>query len=281
MARPPRLTASPLIPPELEASLVLVRHGASTWIEEHRFQGRGDPSLSEHGRRQAELVGQRLAEPHAPPALPLPAGPPLAIWHSPLRRAAQTAEAIAAAMAATRPAPPLHPSPGFIEIAQGRWEGLPASEVQARWGPRLAGWRRDPNRFHAPGGESLADADRRVTETLAQVIASLASPATSGPRPGRTFVPGYGQSPPTHPWAVVVAHDGIFRLALLRLLGLSRSHFWSFPFVLAGVSVVELRDGLAVLRTHDRDEHLAPLDDDGTTVIPGEDEVSRARSGAL
>lgn len=271
----PRAAASGLIPADLEATLVLVRHGESTWIVEHRFQGRGDPALSPRGRQQAALVGARLATPLAPPALPVPAGPPLGIWHSPLRRAAETAEAIAGAMAERGgAAPPLVPQDGLTEIAQGAWEGLPASEVEAGWGPRLAGWRRDPTHVHAPQGESLRDADRRVSDGLGAVITALGAgpsdPASGGPR---TFVPGYGAGSATHPWAVVVAHDGVFRLALLRLLGIPRSHFWSVPFVLAGVSVVELRDGLAVLRAHGLDAHLAALD--------GQAEDERGRPGAL
>ena len=37
-------------------TLALVRHGESSWIAEGRFQGRGDPPLSETGLRQATDV---------------------------------------------------------------------------------------------------------------------------------------------------------------------------------------------------------------------------------
>jgi broad specificity phosphatase PhoE len=296
VARPPGLGGgAPLIPVDLEATLVLVRHGESTWVAERRFQGRGDPPLSPLGARQAALVAERLASPHAPPPLPIPTGPPIGIWHSPLRRAAQTAEAIglAAALEGTDD-PPLHPSGAFTEIAQGRWEGLLASEVQARWPDRLAGWRRDPGRFHAPGGESLTAAAGRVEEGLLEVIGALRSAAAPTTGAGafhqvgrRTLVPGYHQAPPTHPWAALVAHDGIFRLTLLRLLRLPRSRFWSFPFVLAGISVIDLHDGFAVLRAHDLNAHLAPLlapDEDAAPGTAGDESAKdddRARSGAL
>jgi broad specificity phosphatase PhoE len=294
MARAPRLGGGqPLIPSDLEATLVLVRHGESTWVAERRFQGRGDPPLSELGARQAALVAERLAAPHAPPPLPIPSGPPIGVWHSPLRRAAQTAEAIGQAVASRGPgAPPLHPSESFTEIAQGRWQGLLASEVQARWPDQLAGWRRDPTRFHAPGGESLAEASHRVEQGLDEVIAALrpgaawtgrsARPAAGG---HRTLVPGYHQAPPTHPWAVLVAHDGIFRLTLLRLLRLPRSRFWSFPFVLAGISVFDLHDGFAVLRAHDLNAHLAPLtpvtDPASAAAEDATADEDRSKSGAL
>ena len=69
---------TPLIPPAIDATLVLVRHGESTWIAEDRFQGRRDPPLSPRGERQAALVAARLADPLAAPSLPIPAGPPVA-----------------------------------------------------------------------------------------------------------------------------------------------------------------------------------------------------------
>ena len=51
----------PLIPDGLDATLVLVRHGESTYIAEGRFQGRADSPLTEIGERQAALVAARLA----------------------------------------------------------------------------------------------------------------------------------------------------------------------------------------------------------------------------
>ena len=88
-----------MIPTGLDATLVLLRHGESEFIVEGRFQGQAETPLSEAGIRQAELAGARLARPHDPPSLPVPTGPPLEIVHSPLARAAQTAEAAATAMA--------------------------------------------------------------------------------------------------------------------------------------------------------------------------------------
>ena len=67
-------------------------------IVQRRFQGRRETALSDIGRRQAERVAARLARPHDPPALPVPDGRPIAIVHSPLRRAADTAAAIERAL---------------------------------------------------------------------------------------------------------------------------------------------------------------------------------------
>ena len=81
----------PLVPDGLDATLVLARHGESEFIVEGRFQGQAETPLSAIGLRQAERLAERLARPHASPSLPVPAGPPLEIVHSPLIRTAQTA----------------------------------------------------------------------------------------------------------------------------------------------------------------------------------------------
>ncbi len=83
------------LPAHLAATLVLVRHGESTYVAEGQFQGRLDPPLSELGRRQAVLVAERLAHRDERTPLPIPAGLPVRVWHSPLSRAAETASIIA------------------------------------------------------------------------------------------------------------------------------------------------------------------------------------------
>jgi broad specificity phosphatase PhoE len=70
------------------ARFVLIRHGESIWNGERRIQGNQDPPLSPRGRRQAELLAARLHA-HLPKAA--------AIYTSPLRRAAETAQVVGAA----------------------------------------------------------------------------------------------------------------------------------------------------------------------------------------
>jgi len=276
------------LPASLVASLALVRHGESTYVAEGRFQGRHDPVLSPLGERQAELAAGRLAARREGSPLPLPPGPAAAIWHSPLRRAADTARAIARAQGGVR----LLSSEGLIELAQGEWEGLLHGEVHGRWPSELAAWRRDPLHAHAPGGEALSDGARRVGAALHELIEHLAaegaaagrpSPDTAGdlaaargqPVPGYPDPPVDGRAP--EPWAVVVAHDGISRLILMTLLGLPYERFWSFPFNLCSITVISLRDGVAALRAHNLSEHLAPLAADERAA----EEARGDRRGAL
>ena len=186
----------------------------------------------------------------------------MAIWHSPLARASQTAQAIADAQPADVP---LISAPGMTEIAQGEWEGQPGALVRDRWAAELAAWRRTPTTNHAPGGESLAQAAQRVKVAWSAIADELRRPdgVTDGLSFPRSFVHGYADAGatgrPLDPWAVLVAHDGIFRVLVLTLFGLPLERFWSFPFSLCAISVVTLQDGVPVLRAHNLSEHLAPL----------------------
>jgi probable phosphoglycerate mutase len=275
MSSPDTLWATPASRDSLSsATLALVRHGESTYVAEGRFQGRHDPPLTGLGERQAGLVAERLADRDAGAPLPLPPGPPLGVWHSPLRRAAQTAGAIATAQPA---AIALHPTPEFTEIAQGEWEGQLLPDVKARWSRELEAWRRQPVQSHAPGGESLAEAGARIRRGLDQILGSIGGDALTVL--DRDPVPGYrsAASAAASPWAVVVAHDGVFRLALLTLLDVPYERFWSVPFNLCGVTVVEIHDGVATLRAHNLSEHLAPLADEARAA----QEARGDRRGAL
>jgi broad specificity phosphatase PhoE len=228
---------APLVPPRLRAHLALVRHGETAWVAEDRFQGWQDPPLSELGRRQADLVAERLGRRDREALLPLPPAPPATVRHSPLSRARQTAVAIGSRL----PGVPLVPSPALLEIGQGEWEGRLNAEVARTDGERLATWRRDPTLAHAPGGESLVDAAARVRTGLVELFAALS------------------ESGPGEPWAIVVGHSGTLRLALLSMLQVPYQRYWSFAFALCAITIVELADGRATLRAHNLADHLAPL----------------------
>jgi broad specificity phosphatase PhoE len=248
----------------VEATIVLLRHGESTAIVEGRFQGQLDTPLSPTGRRQAALAARRLAQPAASPALPIPNGPPLEIVHSPLARAAETAAAVAAAMAGDGGfgvRVPVRADAGFSEIGQGEWEGRPATEIVERWGSLLDAWHADPVGAWAPGGESLPQVQERSRSALDTVIGALATPERAAM---------------SQPWSLVVAHDGVFKVVLLTLFALSLDRFWTFPFGLCGISIVELVEGRARLRAHNLTDHLAPLEERAQDVSE-----ERERLGAL
>jgi ribonuclease H / adenosylcobalamin/alpha-ribazole phosphatase len=254
-----------IIPEGLDAAIALVRHGESEWVAQGLFQGQGDPPLTDLGRRQALLVARRIARRARRPALPLPSGPPTTVVHSPLVRAAETATLIARGVSGGRGEDavatpvPVRADPGFLEIGQGEWEGRPGAEVVERWGEVLEGWRRDPLTAWAPGGEGLAEVDVRVRGAVRTLLDELAAatPPTTGPR---SPVLGYAELPSDEPWSVLVGHDGTFKVTLLALLDLPLARFWTFPFALCGITVVEIRGGRPRLRLHNATDHLASLE---------------------
>jgi phosphoserine phosphatase len=269
-----------MIPEGLDATVVLVRHGESEWIVQGRFQGQSETPLSGIGRRQAALVGDRLARPHASPALPIPSGPPREIAHSPLARTRETAEAIASAIATASDGlrVTMRPEPGILELAQGEWEGVTQEEIARRWPAQLSAWRHRPWEAWAPGGESLAQVQARVRPALGAILDRLGQGFPRGTI-DRPQVGGYrGAGPaPGQPWSILVGHDGVFKVVMLTLFDLPLERFWMFAFPLCGITVVDVRAGRPVLRAHGLTDHLAPLLDEEAEELARR----RAASGAL
>jgi broad specificity phosphatase PhoE len=224
----------------LNATLVLVRHGESTWNSRGRFQGTRNPWLSPRGRAQAAALGGRLADPLALPALPVPSGRPVGIWHSPLKRASDTAAAIGELVPVD-----LVRDDRLTEISQGQWETRSHRSVAAL-GPELEGWRADPTKVTAPGGEPLSAVRRRVRAALDDILSALGSSSSS--------------QPAARPWGIVVSHEGTLRIATLLLLDLPRTRFWAFPFEPAAITVVEISGGQAALRAHNLTSHLTGIE---------------------
>jgi probable phosphoglycerate mutase len=268
--------SGPLIPDGLDATLVLVRHGESTFIVEGRFQGQAETPLSPTGLLQASLAADRLARPHESPALPVPSGDPLELVHSPLERTTRTAAAIERAMTAAGRMTESRPDPGFLEINQGSWQGLHRDEIDTRYGPELAAWRRRPLEAWAPGGEALPDVQARVRPALARILARLGAGRPPGTH-DRPQVGGYAYPVTGQPWSIVVGHDGVFKVTLLTLFDLPLDRFWMWSMDLCGISVVEIRAGRPVMRAHNLTAHLAGLTDERALAAVEE----RSRSGAL
>jgi probable phosphoglycerate mutase len=134
--------------------LVLVRHGSTIHSAERRFSGRNYLPLNDVGVVQAAALAKRSY------------GRIDAVVSSPLRRAVQTAEAIAAPLGLA-----VQIEPDLIETDFGAWEGRTFAEVRGDDPDALTAWRASLDAA-PPGGESFASVGRRVQRARAALIAA-------------------------------------------------------------------------------------------------------------
>ncbi|MEJ3654133.1 bifunctional RNase H/acid phosphatase [Actinomycetes bacterium KLBMP 9759] len=134
--------------------LLLLRHGQTELSVQRRYSGRGNPELTPLGLRQAAGAAARLGGIDGVAA----------VLTSPLGRAVQTAEAVAAATGA-----PLVVRDGLIETDFGAWEGLTFAEARERDPELHAAWL-GSEEAAPPGGESFAAVGRRVEVERAAVV---------------------------------------------------------------------------------------------------------------
>lgn len=169
-------------------TVILWRHGQTTFNNTGKFQGHTDTELDDHGHAQVRRSAQAIASAR-----------PVRIVTSDLRRARQTAAALAELV---------HVEPEsdsrLRETAYGKWEGLTRSEVERRWPEELKNWTGgDDEPTH--GGESRRASATRVSLAIKEFIESTA---------GGTLV--------------VVGHGGSLRGAVGQLLELPLSSWDRF-----------------------------------------------------
>ncbi len=138
----------------------LIRHGETDWNAEGRWQGRAPVPLNANGQAQAAALGRYLAAQSTHYD---------GFYSSPLLRAMQTAQAIAAALAIS-----IQPEPRIAEIDLGDWQGLTRAEVQAwdaqRYTDYDAAWPVEP----PPNGESWLQVRERARAGFDDLVAQYA-----------------------------------------------------------------------------------------------------------
>ena len=133
---------------------LLLRHGQTELSVQRRYSGRGNPELTDLGRRQAQAAAKYLAE----------QGGISAVISSPLQRARATASSAAAALGLD-----VVVDDDLIETDFGAWEGLTFSEA-AQADPDLhRRWLRDTS-LEPPDGESMAAVRDRVQRVRDRIV---------------------------------------------------------------------------------------------------------------
>jgi broad specificity phosphatase PhoE len=134
------------------STLLLLRHGETDWNRERRLMGSLDIPLNEAGRRQARAVADLLVGFGVE-----------VILSSVMVRAMQTAAIIAEVLGL-----PVVEDEGLVEVRFGQWQGHTYEEIAAD--PRFLDYVRDPVATATPGGETIADVQRRAVDAVGGLI---------------------------------------------------------------------------------------------------------------
>mgnify|MGYP000618773199 CR=1 FL=1 len=113
-------------------TLLLVRHGQSTWNAQRRWQGQADPPLSALGRNQAASAVDaldRLVERLATST----AGVIDAVVSSPQLRAAETADILTEGASCTQHIDSIERLPDLRERSAGPWSGLTKDQIDEQY----------------------------------------------------------------------------------------------------------------------------------------------------
>jgi broad specificity phosphatase PhoE len=156
----------------------LARHGQTAYNHEGRFQGHLPVPLDASGRDQARALAE------------VAAGVQLSsLWCSPLHRARETADIVAARIGLTP-----REDARFAETDTGDWTDRSFAEIQSEDPEGFGRYERSDPTFRYPGGESFAEQSARVQAALRDLYAQ-----------------------PRELPALVVCHRGVIRLALAAL----------------------------------------------------------------
>ena len=135
--------------------VILVRHGETDWNQERRVQGSGsDRQLTEMGKQQAESIGLRLKQENIQ-----------AIYSSPLRRALDTAQAIARYHQVE-----VQIEPSLNEIYAGELEGILIEKLGSYLNQLVARERGDESVSKLYGGELLAEVRQRAWSIIKRLV---------------------------------------------------------------------------------------------------------------
>ncbi len=200
--------------------LFLVRHGDTELNSAERYWGNTDVKLSDAGLRQAEGLRDRLATEQIN-----------AIYSSDLLRASLTAKIIASGHQLD-----VITCAELREMNFGELEGLTFDEISRLYPEVTKLWLQRSPKLKYPGGESLDQFNNRVGKFLGRL---------ENHAPQQTIL--------------IVAHSGVLRTLVCRLLGIGLRYRWQFRLDLASLTILETYPQGAVLGSLNDVSHLYRL----------------------
>ncbi len=199
------------------AFVVLIRHAENDFSGRKRLAGRlSEVHLNSSGKEQARAVAETLL------------GIPLrAVFSSPLERALETARPLA-----EKNNLPVIPHNGLIEIDYGDWQGRTLKELSRS--KMWKGLQFNPAWMRFPNGETLIEAQYRISQSLRQISSDYAS----------------------KDWVACVSHADPIKLAVAHFLGMPLDTYQRLTIGLASITVLFLDQQSARLLTLNYDPSL-------------------------
>lgn len=197
---------------------ILIRHCETASNRDGRTQGQSDGELDSTGWKQAIALAASLQQEQLE-----------AVYSSPLRRAFDTAKAIAELHNLT-----VQVDNDLRELDQGKLDGLTFEQLRADHADFLREWARNPGPLKMPGGESLQELQQRAYACMERIASR---------HPNGTVA--------------VVSHNFTILTIICRVLDLDLSRFRRLGLSIAAKSVVEFRQGGPVLVLLNDIHHLS------------------------
>lgn len=180
--------------------IYFVRHGKTDWNNEARVQGSSNIALGEQGIKQAQRVATRLEN--------IPAD---VIYSSPMTRASQTAEIIAAGKR------DIIYWQELCEKNYGIWEGKTLNEILEEFPYDFANWIHHSPATQIMNAETEQECFKR-SDTVVKKLKELDKRQI-----------------------IVVTHGAILRFILISLLGTQTMPLlWNYPFANCSVTTVKI-----------------------------------------
>lgn len=140
-------------------NLYIIRHGETEWNKEKRMQGRLDSDLTEKGKNDALLLGERLKDTAFE-----------RIISSPSQRTMNTAKHVCG-----KKHIPIETDERLMEIDLGAWQGKTESEIKSLYPTQYDFYWNQPSMYENPDGERFIDVMNRVDSFLEELVETTPS----------------------------------------------------------------------------------------------------------
>ncbi|HEB12465.1 MAG TPA: GNAT family N-acetyltransferase [Actinobacteria bacterium] len=174
-------------------NVILARHAETIWNEQMRYIGRTDLDLSKLGQSNARLLAGHLRDAHVKE-----------IFSSKMRRAVQTAEAVAVNHGSK-----VNQQSLLNEIDFGVWEGLTYDEIVRSYPEIAEKWSTNPYSINIPAGEQWPVFTERVLSGWNEIIEMAAAEQADDEKT-----------------VLIVTHAGCIKIILAEILGISKERAW-------------------------------------------------------